>query len=649
MREVYVTLSSITALERSTMASQEGDIKPEDSVSQCNVSTTSTSASKKARIQALARKAALDAEYLALSEQQELELQHLRIQQRRAELDLKTKLSCVEAEEKVFAQFEEQKSTVSNSPSPQANSPPQAELSCEETMTYPIEHSQESQKKQSTTDEPIMGMLHQAEIQQRSLIETLQLPKAELMFYDGEPLKFWEFWRAFEINVDSTSIPDAAKITRLLHYCKGDARKVIQACSVMESTKGYLRAKALLKERFGNKHKVADAWIKKVTKGATVSAHNSVALREMADELQVCYETLQAVGYESEMNPQSFLKSIVERLPNYLRYRWIRIVRDIQKKHDRTPKMKDLVSFMEDVAEEENNPVYGSVSWKSSRDNKSGSSPQNKSDKQRSRGAFSVTMATNELVTKRCLLCKADHTLFGCQQFKGMTPQDRLNYARQEKLCFNCLRKGHMTMACRLNRTCSVAGCGRKHTKFLHIPQPQEEMTTPSTTQQEAPVQNGYIDSAEDTSCSNITGAGSRSVLPIVPVRVQASEGSNFVRTYALLDTGSTNTFCTEQIAEQLGVKGTKQKLNLTTLEKIDSTIDTTMVSLVVDSGPTTERVEMPKVYTKSKINVHGTHMAKMGEISGLPHLKGINLPFAGENEVGLLIGQDVPEALLPP
>ncbi|XP_033636757.1 uncharacterized protein LOC117297719 [Asterias rubens] len=216
------------------------------------------------------------------------------------------------------------------------------------------------------------------------------------MFYDGEPLKFWEFWRAFEINVDSTSIADAAKLTRLLHYCKGDARKVIQACSVMDSTQGYKRAKTLLKECFGNKHKVADAWIQRVTKGVTISAHNGTALREMADELRVCYETLLAVGFEGEMAPQSFLKSIVERLPNYLRYRWIRIVREIQKRNDRIPDMKDLVSFIEDVADEENNPVYGSVSSKSNRD-----VPQNKSDKQRSKGTFAVTTETKEFDTKK--------------------------------------------------------------------------------------------------------------------------------------------------------------------------------------------------------------------------------------------------------
>ena len=62
----------------------------------------------------MARKAALAAELAALSEQQELKLQELRLQQRRAELQLKAKLSSVEAEEKVYAQFEDQKSTVSS-------------------------------------------------------------------------------------------------------------------------------------------------------------------------------------------------------------------------------------------------------------------------------------------------------------------------------------------------------------------------------------------------------------------------------------------------------------------------------------------------------------------------------------------------------
>ncbi|XP_038050892.1 uncharacterized protein LOC119724042 [Patiria miniata] len=639
-----------------TSPSHEDDVKPEDSASQCS-HTTSTSSSRRARMEAMVRSAALQAEVEALKEQQELELQELRLHQRRTELQMKTKLSCAEAEAKVYAQFDDEKTTpVSSSQStpspPDEDSPSQPDPSPHDddtsgdTVPYPIEDHQSSTPQETPPPtEAIHEMLRQSKQQQQSLIETLQLPKAELMCYEGDPLKFWEFWRAFEVNVDSTTISNAAKLTRLLHYCKGEARRVIQACSVMESTQGYARAKTLLKERFGNKYKVADAWMKKVTRGQTVSPHDGKAIREMADELKVCYETLQAMGYENEMAHQSFLRDIVERLPNYLRYRWVRKVRDLERKEDRMPKVKDLVAYIDDVAEEENNPVYGTSTWERSRD-----VPQKRRTQPRQRGSFAVASVPERVVTRECSLCKGEHTLFGCQQFKAKSPQDRLSYAKQERLCFNCLRRGHMTSACRLNRTCTVSGCGRKHTKFLHIPQTmqqREEAASQANTSLDAPVQNGYIDSAAEASCSNVTGAG-RTVLPIVPVRVKAAGGSVFIRTHALLDTGSTNTFCTEHLARQLGVEGAKQRLNLTTLDKMGSSIDTTRVSLIVDSGPATDRIELPNVFTKHKINIQSTHMAKMEEIAGLPYLQGIDLPFAGENEVGLLIGQDIPRALMP-
>ncbi len=64
----------------------------------------------------MARKAALAAEYAALSEHRELGLQELTLRQKKAELQLQTKLSSIEAQEKDYAQIEDQKSTVGNSP-----------------------------------------------------------------------------------------------------------------------------------------------------------------------------------------------------------------------------------------------------------------------------------------------------------------------------------------------------------------------------------------------------------------------------------------------------------------------------------------------------------------------------------------------------
>ena len=50
-----------------------------------------------------------------------------------------------------------------------------------------------------------------------------------------------------------------------------------------------------------------------------------------------------------------------------------------------------------------------------------------------------------------------------------MRPDERFNVARQCKLCFNCLLPDHCSNACRKPSVCPVPGCGRKHTKFLHV------------------------------------------------------------------------------------------------------------------------------------------------------------------------------------
>lgn len=67
------------------------------------------------------------------------------------------------------------------------------------------------------------------------------------------------------------------------------------------------------------------------------------------------------------------------------------------------------------------------------------------------------------------------HTLFGCQQFKQLLVDDRIGFVERDKLCFNCLSPGHLSFSCSLGRRCTVNGCGKCHTKFLHVgnsPQP---------------------------------------------------------------------------------------------------------------------------------------------------------------------------------
>ena len=64
--------------------------------------------------------------------------------------------------------------------------------------------------------------------------------------------------------VDKETISDGAKLARLLQYCTGPARKLIQCCTVKEPSGGYHLARQLLQSQFGNAFDISDAWITKI-------------------------------------------------------------------------------------------------------------------------------------------------------------------------------------------------------------------------------------------------------------------------------------------------------------------------------------------------------------------------------------------------
>ena len=638
------------------------DITPHDSVSQCGGSTTISTSSKSSRLKAMARRAALEAEAEALREQQELEMEEFRLKQRKAQLLLKTQLKVAQAEERVYQQDNApyvQSVAGTGGPTPArssvvpsiTNNYKPVMMKPDEDETVPSPHTQ--------TEMLLLQLLEQGQRQQRGLLESVSLPHATLSTYQGDPLKYHEFWRSFENSVDQTSVDDAVKLTRLLHYCAGDVKKLLQPCMIMKPTEGYHKAKILLKEKYGNPVMIAHAWLRKVTEGKNIAAQDKHGLAEMADEIQICVQTLEAVGQASELTSQHVLLKIVERLPYHLRTGWLKVV-GRARKEGRLPAITDLVAFLQQIADEENDPVFGRLTI---REQGSKMSAFKKSGKT-SRGVFTTSTDAEGSKTRSCVQCGGEHSLFGCSEFKQLKIEDRLKLAQKERLCYNCLKKGHMTRDCNLNRTCSVSGCNRKHTKFLHlIKQPSQTDSTesrrdigesssdarnsPTSSETEATTHHSSSSHVAEESCSAI-GAGSKVVLPIVPVRVRARGKEEYFDTYALLDTGSTSTFCTLELTRKIGAEGTEQSLSMSTLDKSRIVTTCKAVNLEVESLSTQYRVSLHHVLAKEKINVSSALAADRSDIRQFAHLADLNLPAARPQDVMLLIGQDVPEVLVP-
>ncbi|XP_051155226.1 uncharacterized protein LOC127277872 [Leptopilina boulardi] len=69
-------------------------------------------------------------------------------------------------------------------------------------------------------------------------------------------------------------------------------------------------------------------------------------------------------------------------------------------------------------------------------------------------------------VISKCPLCKENHNLYKCSQFKSLSVDRRKEIAQNNHCCFNCLIPGHRPYSCVSEFTC--AKCHRKHNTLLH-------------------------------------------------------------------------------------------------------------------------------------------------------------------------------------
>ena len=162
---------------------------------------------------------------------------------------------------------------------------------------------------------------------------------------------------------------------------------------------------------------------------------------------------------------------------------------------------------------------------------------------------------------------------------------------------------------CRKKGACK--DCGRKQSSLLtHPPVPsgnQNKHQNPAGKQQEnravqgrepavPKVHNGFIE--VEPALSGFTGMSKATVgLPEVPVNITGIGCEEPVITYAFLDNGSNSTFCTEDLLNQLGLKGEETSFSSSTIEKQNIKVKCS-VSLVVNNLQENEFIDLPPVFS---------------------------------------------------
>jgi len=623
--------------------SDKDEIGPGDSISQVSNRSSTSSAAK-----AAAKAAQLAAAAARLEDMQAIEREEFALKQKKAALQLEAELAAAEAEARAYSEVAGSRVSKRSNRSIKIT---EQTSNYKETMKNIVDSKSEDPTARYNPEVPefypavLPRQTDNIDVvmqQQQRMFDMMQLPAVELTEFDGNPLQYYLFIRQFKNSVEYQTIPDGHKLARLFRYCTGKARKVIESCAVMEPSEGYTKAMKLLRERFGDKYKLSEAWIAKVTNGPLIGSRDGEKLQEFADDLTNCVQSLRASGLLGEINTQGVLKKIVERLPSYLRVRWLKEVQNVKRRYDRFPNVDDLSVFVSDAAAESNDPVYGTVVAGGGRiDN------QKRPESKRNATTFSTAVKTDgkentsaktidkgeRQQRKPCWLCREDHSIFTCTDFKKKSVEDRRKFAAEKRLCFNCLNRGHTAEECRIARVCDIDGCGKKHTRFLH---PINKR--PANIHEEEP----------QVVCS-ATGAGKGAVvLPILPVKVRRNGNDKWNTAYALLDTASTSTFCSETLRSKLHLKGHESTVLLNTMsaQNVVTKVNTVQIEVAYED-PEEGWATLTEVYSVAKLPIQNNAEVISKAVRGLHHFADLNLVYHGE-PVDLLIGQDHSDLLVP-
>ena len=531
------------------LTAQSAFVGPEDSVSNAgsrdsfhtrSVIGSRTSSTPSAKARSAAKKAALEAKAATLQKLHDLEIEELRIKQRKAEIQLQADIAEAEAERQVFEEAEAEENRerelfhrdevtpvraalkpVKSASTPMEGGPPgniidetvigsQGKQPYEpnetrqpskyplnpeapeyrhrmtpnqESLPYDIKpsshHDASFVRLMETQDRHNQALMQLVRHQQQSTA-ALTLPQPSMQVFSGDPIDYCDFIHAFEHLVEQKTTSSSSRLYYLVQYTSGPAQELMRSCLSMQEEEGYVEARRLLKERYGRSYKIAAAHVKRLIEGPSIKPEDGSALEQFSIQLSSCVSTLKEIGYVNKLDNPDNLKKIIDRLPFGIRLKWRDTVDRIIEKENRDVTVKDIMAFVAAKARAATHPIFGKVV-----NENRGKQVNGKSSRKPPRGGGFSTQGKpppdkTSKEKPKCPSCSSSHWLSRCDKFRKQSLQERQRFVDDHKLCSNCLTAGHFVRDCPKESFCRVQGCVGKHSTFLH-PRSNTNASTAST------------------------------------------------------------------------------------------------------------------------------------------------------------------------
>ena len=217
-----------------------------------------------------------------------------------------------------------------------------------------------------------------------------------------------------------------------------------------------------MKSNFGDPLLVATFRMKTLFDKPHINGRDRIALREYHQQLKMNNTWLISMGYETPLLSSDNLTKELMRLPFNLQQDFFKATRDsnlidssinlIVFKKWLDKKSKTLFNPLADIIAANDTPPKCPTKPYQPKPGTSINSLTSKSDlhEQQKHDGSAQEKPSSDKDKKdiKCWLCTKSHRLMDCGVFKAKRLDERKEYVKTEKLCFNCFSKGHSLKEC---------------------------------------------------------------------------------------------------------------------------------------------------------------------------------------------------------
>ncbi|XP_070576194.1 uncharacterized protein [Ptychodera flava] len=406
------------------------------------------------------------------------------------------------------------------------------------------------------------------------------IAKPSLPRFSGEKEQYQDWREQFEIFINQAQVPVRFKMVMLKSSLSGRALQLVSRLGYNDHQ--YQMALTKLDQRYGGEKRQFQRQLDALIAQSTLKEDDLKGLEDVANRLCDLVAKLADSGRESELiGPSTLYTLVLQKIPESL----------VLQYYDSRPKLREdglstfvdwlnrqvcvrleLAEIKEKAKRSYTESAKSSGTRRSQRSGTHASETSSKSPKasQVSSTSPSKDSALDSTTKLSCPLCKEAHHIVQCRQWNSFSVDERWKFAKENGLCYRCLKVGHHGRKCADVLRCKIDGCVKTHHRHLHKSEPATEIATDTANNAFGVSKDGKV-------------IPTKVALRLIPVFIIGRAGDK-KKVNAFLDDGSDSTYIRKDIATALGLQIEDNELTVSTLVNRGTKVDSGLVAVTIES-----------------------------------------------------------------